>query len=350
MRRPAAAALGHNLLAILIGAAGGYLFSLANLPLAWMLGAMLATTAAAVAGLPVAITRPLRSTMIAVLGVLLGSAFRPEILAQLFHWAAGAAVVALYVCIGAAAVYAYFLRIGRFDPVTAFFASSPGGFGEMVIMGEAMGGDPRVISLAHTTRILVVVFLVPFWYRFVIGLDVPAAPPGGTIGAIAYQDLALLVAAGAVGWPVAALLRLPAPALLGPMVLSAAIHSAGFTDSRPPALLIIAAQLVIGASVGARFVGVDLRTFARVPVIAAGATAILIALAVVFTFLFANLIDVDYAALNLALAPGGLAEMTLIALALGIDTAFVSTMHIIRIALIYILSPIMVRLAKLRAR
>lgn len=350
MRRPTAGAVGQNLFAILIGGAGGYLFSLANLPLAWMLGAMIATTAAAVAGLPVRITRPLRSTMIAVLGVMLGSAFRPEILTQLFNWAAGAAVVALYVCIGGAAVYAYFLRIGRFDPVTAFFASSPGGFGEMVIMGEEMGGDPRIISLAHTTRILLVVFLVPFWYRFAIGLDVPSAPPGAAITAMAYQDLALLVAAGAIGWPIAALLRLPAPALLGPMILSAAIHSAGFTDSRPPALLIVAAQLVIGASVGARFVGVDLRTFARVPVIAAGATAILIALAVAFTFLFAGLIDVDYAALNLALAPGGLAEMTLIALALGIDTAFVSTMHIVRIAVIYILAPILIRLAGLRSR
>ena len=46
------------------------------------------------------------------------------------------------------------------------------------------------------------------------------------------------------------------------------------------------------------------------------------------------------AALTLAFAPGGLAEMTLIALALGVDPAFVSTHHVVRIFLVVILAPI----------
>jgi uncharacterized membrane protein AbrB (regulator of aidB expression) len=41
----------------------------------------------------------------------------------------------------------------------------------------------------------------------------------------------------------------------------------------------------------------------------------------------------------LVLAPGGLAEMTLVALSLGVDVAFVSTMHLLRIALVVILAP-----------
>ncbi|MBT7758307.1 MAG: AbrB family transcriptional regulator, partial [Rhodospirillaceae bacterium] len=41
--------------------------------------------------------------------------------------------------------------------------------------------------------------------------------------------------------------------------------------------------------------------------------------------------------------PGGLAEMSLIALALDVDTAFVATMHLVRILLIVTLAPIFFR-------
>ena len=79
--------------AILIGAAGGALFNLANLPLAWMLGAMCATTLAAIAGVRLELGRPLRSLFICVLGVMIGSAFAPELLGQADKWLAGALVL-----------------------------------------------------------------------------------------------------------------------------------------------------------------------------------------------------------------------------------------------------------------
>lgn len=337
-----AAALSHlknNVVAIAIGGVGGLLFSLADLPLAWMLGAMFATTAAAILGIRIEIYKPLRNTMIAVLGVLLGSAFAPSMLDEMTRWAAGAAVVACYVPVGALLVYVYYRRVGGFDPVTAYSASSPGGFGEMVILGEEMGGDAQVISLAHATRILMVVFLVPVFYRFVVGLDVPTIAAGDPLLALDLWDLALLALCGAIGWPLAARLKIPAAALIGPVILSAAVHLAGLTASRPPVPVIAVSQLIIGASVGARFAGVDLKKIARVPLLSIGATAILLVLAGVFTLLFAGPVGLGPVALNLALAPGGLAEMSLIALALGIDTAFVSSMHILRIALIYLAAP-----------
>jgi uncharacterized membrane protein AbrB (regulator of aidB expression) len=48
-------------------------------------------------------------------------------------------------------------------------------------------------------------------------------------------------------------------------------------------------------------------------------------------------------ALVLAYAPGGLAEMSLIALALSMDAAFVATHHIVRIFLIVVLAPLAFR-------
>ena len=48
--------------------------------------------------------------------------------------------------------------------------------------------------------------------------------------------------------------------------------------------------------------------------------------------------------LILALAPGGLAEMCLVAVALNVDPAFVATMHIIRLILVVVAAPLLFRL------
>ena len=44
-------------------------------------------------------------------------------------------------------------------------------------------------------------------------------------------------------------------------------------------------------------------------------------------------------AIWLAFAPGGLAEMTLISLAMGVDVAFVSTHHVVRVAFMVTAAP-----------
>jgi uncharacterized membrane protein AbrB (regulator of aidB expression) len=73
--------------ALALGGLGGALAAWAQLPLAWMIGAMLATTAGAMAGLPIAVPTALRNLFVVVLGVMLGSSFTPAILDQLGDWA-----------------------------------------------------------------------------------------------------------------------------------------------------------------------------------------------------------------------------------------------------------------------
>jgi hypothetical protein len=57
---------------------------------------------------------------------------------------------------------------------------------------------------------------------------------------------------------------------------------------------------------------------------------------------------ISFAPIVLAFAPGGLAEMSLIALALGIETAFVATHHVARIAMIVIAAPLVFRKAGIK--
>ncbi len=133
------------------------------------------------------------------------------------------------------------------------------------------------------------------------------------------------------------------------MVLSADVHLAGWTAARPPAELVAAAQVVVGTAIGCRFAGAGVRLIARTIVAAAGGTLVLLAVTLAVALLLHATTGLPTSALILAFAPGGLAEMSLIALALSMDAAFVATHHLVRIFLIVVLAPQLFRLLRRRA-
>jgi membrane AbrB-like protein len=330
-----------------LAGASGALCALVHLPLAWLLGAMVGTMAAAFLGWRLHVPLLLRQVMIALLGVLLGASFHPGLLDHVAGWAGALAVLAAYVVIATLVGFAWYRRLGGYDPATAYFASTPGGLTEMSLAGEAMGGDIRVLSLAHAVRVIVVVFVLPLTFRYAAGYQVAALPPGSVgLFDVPPGDAALLALAGLVGWPLAAWVRLPAGVLAGPLILSAALHVAGFTAARPPAELVAFAQVVVGAAIGSRFGGFGLAAARRIVLLSAGLSLVLVLVAAALGALAAPLAGVPPEAMILALAPGGVAEMSLVALVVGVDTAFVSTLHVLRIALIVGLAPQAFRLAR----
>lgn len=323
--------------AVAIGALGGGLALLAGLPLAWMLGPMLATMLASVAGLPLAVPASLRAPTIAVLGVLLGSGFDAQVLGRLLRWLPILVGLPLYVAAVAAAAFLYLRHIGRLDPRTAWFSATPGGLGEMVVLGDRAGGDLRTIALVHSTRILLVVLTIPLAIRL-LGYEIGTAP-GTARAASGPFDLVVLLGCGVAGLLLGPLLRLPAPGLLGPMILSAAAHLLGLVQGAPPLLVVAMAQLVIGAQVGARFSGYPPVRIAQAVATGVGLTAVMLALALAAGWLLACWTGFPLLLLVLALAPGGLAEMSLVALALTDDPALVAAVHIVRIAIVVIATP-----------
>lgn len=336
-----------TLVALAIGSFGGWFATLAGLPLAWMIGAMSATTAAAALGAQIALPIRFRQVMVAVLGVMLGSGFSPEILERVGEWAISLAALALYAAAAGGAGLFYFRRICGYDAITAYFSAMPGGMTEMILVGTEMGGDARVISLTHAARVMLVVLALPFAFQMLIGYD-PAGrpPPGLPLTAVAGADLAVLVACGVLGFFLARLLRLPAAGLTGPMILSAAVHILGWTTAKPPFELVAAAQVVIGTAIGCRFAGVTAGLLLRTAAAAAGGTVVLLSATIAFAIGLAQLTGLPAVPLMLAFSPGGLAEMSLIAIAIGADAAFVATHHVVRIFMIVVIAPLAFKLMR----
>lgn len=327
---------------LLLAASGGSIFAWLGLPLAWMLGAMFFTTTASLAGAPTHMSLMLRKVMLAILGIMLGSSFRPEIMQQAVQWLPSMGVMLGFMALITSLSYQFFRRIAGLDPATAYFSSAPGGLTEMMTVGESMGGNAATISLVHATRILVVVGTIPVYFRYIEGLHIPSLPPGPA-GLPDIADMLLLAACAVIGVPLASKLHLPAGALLGPMLLSAVLHVSGLTSAAPPGPIVAGAQIVIGAGIGCRFAGLTLGRVWRIIMYAVGSGLLMVIGATLTAIITAPMIGDLPKPLTLALAPGGLAEMSLIALSIGSQTAYISFIHLARIVLVVIIFPSLFR-------
>ncbi len=326
-----------------IAALGALLFRAAGLPLPFLLGPMCASLLAALAGLRLEGPETVSTAMRAVLGLAVGASVTPALVGRLSDFALSVALVPLFVLAIGAIGYPYFRRLCGFDRTTAYYAAMPGGLQDMILFGQEAGGDARALSLVHATRVLVIVGLMPvllvaLWGR---GLD---AAPGLPASAIPAGELALMAALGFLGWKGAERLGLFGAAILGPMAVSAVAALAGILEHRPPAEAILVAQFFIGIGIGTYYVGVTAGELRRVVAAAAGYCLLLAALALLFAEIVyhAGLAPAVEAAL--AFAPGGQAEMVVLAILAGADMTYVVTIHLSRLVLVILGAPILERL------
>ncbi|MCQ4633541.1 AbrB family transcriptional regulator [Shinella sp. CPCC 100929] len=332
-------------LAILIGTAGGAVFAYIRFPLPWMLGAMCACTAATLLRLPVRPVAAVRPFMTAIIGVLLGASFSPEQLASLTGWVPTLLGLVGYVLVCAVLVTPYFRLVAGMDLPTAFFSAMPGGVIEMMLVGEEKGGDGRTIALVHSARILFVVAAVPLIIAFLADVTIVTGASATRLSIAETSIMSELLLAGCVvvGMVAGRILKLPARYLLGPMLISAAVHMTGATDFQPAAEVIILAQVVLGTLIGCRFAGVPPKRIGVILLVSAGSVTIMLAIALFFAMGLAVVSPYGLEAILLAYSPGGLNEMSLVALAMDLEVAFVSGHHIVRVILVVALAQLLFR-------
>lgn len=327
-------------LALLIGAAGGATFFALNLPLPWMLGAMIACFIAVLAKLPLRAPARLRPFVIPVIGVMLGSGFDTQTFGHMLEWGFSLLGLLAYLGLSAAIVIPFFVKFGRMDPVTAFFSGMPGGLSEMMIIGGEMGGDENRIVLSHAARIFATVTLIAIYFRVILGYQVSGvAAPNGAHAVLEVQSGVLLLACAVIGTILGHRLKLPAAGLLGPMILSAAVHMTGLSQAAPPRTLVIIAQIVMGSMIGCRFMGADPRLIIKTLILSICATSTMLGLSLVFANGLSALLGTSVEQTLLAYAPGGLTEMSLVAIAMNAEVAFISIHHLIRIVILIAVAP-----------
>lgn len=328
--------------AFLVAGFGVVVFHGLDLPLPWLLGPIFACLIAALAGVPMAGLKPLNDAMRTVLGVAVGATLTPAVIGTFpAMWPTLLLVPVMVVVIGLAGV-PYFRRIWGYDFPTAYYSTMPGGLQDMLIFGEEAGGKVRTLSLIHATRVMVIVVALPFILKGIWNADL-SNPPGLPLTTLPPEQMALMVVCAALGWWAADRIGLFGASILGPLIAAAAAALSGLLEYRPPAEAIWAAQFFIGMSIGAKYAGITMGEVQRDVVAGLGFCLILIVLTVIFVEGVYGLGLAPGQEVLLAFAPGGQAELTVLALIVGADVAFVVAHHVMRIFVVILGAPIAAR-------
>ena len=332
-----------RLITLVIALAGAMAFLLLGLPLPFLFGPMTACLIAALAGVQLRGMGQISVASRTILGVAVGAAITPDLLRAIPGMAATVAIVPIYLAVIAAIGIPFFTRLCKFDLPTAYYASMPGGLQDMIVFGEEAGANVRSLSLIHATRVMIIATVAPLLLvRF---MDVSLTNPIGAPAAdLPLSEMLIMTAAALLGWKIGERMGLFGASILGPMIATAALSLAGLLHHRPPAEAILTAQFFIGMGIGINYTGITPKELRHDVASAVAFVLILAALAAMVTQFIGYFGLAPRLEAFLAFAPGGQAEMTVLAIIAGADLGFVVLHHILRIVLVITGAPVLARL------
>lgn len=316
--------------------AGAYLFYLIGFPTAALTGSAAAVSVVGLAGVKTDLPIWLRNTAFVFLGVNIGSAVTPEMLAASVQWPLSIAILAISLTLGLALGSWGLVRLLGYTPGAAVLAAAPGHLS--FVMGLASDGRYPVAAIAviQSIRVLFLTLCVPVLVTSIFGATGAVLLPGDTLDWVPL--IGLLVISGAAGWCFQRI-RVPAGFLIGGMVMSALGHAIGLTPGKLHPVLLTASLLCMGVLIGSRFSGVSLRDFRKA--LSAGVMITLLNVAMALGAVVATLLlmEIPASQLIVAFAPGGVEAMSAIGLTLGMDPAFVAAHHLSRLVILSLLIP-----------
>ncbi|AXI46229.1 AbrB family transcriptional regulator [Sulfitobacter sp. SK012] len=330
--RDAALTLGAGIVGAVVGWA-------LNAPVYVLLGPAVAVSLLGVAGMRMVVPPQLRDACFVLLGLAVGAGFDSDALGTMIRWPLAFVVIAVMIWITMVLSQKMLVRGFGFDAPSALMASAPGHLSFVIAMATDSGADVARISVTQSVRLLSLTLVVPF-AAMAMGVDV-----GGTVipqGApmIWGSVLVLIVLAVLVG-QLFARLSVPAPLLIGAMVVSGAGHISGLTPGVMPTVLILPAYLVLGALIGTRFSGVTLALLASSAGAGLAITGVAVGLSTLAAVPVAAALGMPVAHLLVAFAPGGLETMIAMGVVLGVVPGFVAACHMTRLLVLSVLLPVM---------
>lgn len=318
--------------ALAISLVGGSLFKLAHIPLPWMLGPLFCVGIAGVSGIRVGAIRGGRQAGQLVIGCGLGLYFTPEVSRHILNYGWYILAAAFSAILIGAAGGLLLKRIAGISPITAYFASVPGGAAEMAVLAERAGARFDQVALSHSIRVLLAVSIIPI-----------AVTMSGANGSETYQPLTTLISVpGLIALCIMACgagfvfmkAGIPNAWLLGPLAVSLLLTFSGQRMSSIPPLLAIAAQILIGCSLGSRFEP-GFRSESRRLLAGVLVSAICtVGLSAILGLLIAWPMGMTKPMMVLATAPGGLSEMCITAKILKLGVPLVTSFQVARLAIV----------------
>jgi membrane AbrB-like protein len=331
----------------------GLLAERAGLPAAWLIGPMLAT-------LVLSLARPVREAVPpiahlaaqAVIGIALSASFEASSLITVAdYWPVVLATVG-FVLLLSLATGMVLAWITNLDPATAFLGTIPGGASGMVAMSDELHADPPLVAFMQYARLIMVGFSASLLARFVLTPAGQAAMPhaaelaGYHANGLVINwpvEYALTAAAAVIGAWAGLRFGLPAGALVGPVILGVGLGIFGIPHGVWPPGVLPAAYALIGIWTGSRFDVASIRRLGRLAPMIIAFVLLLMACCALLGWGLALATGIDPLSAYLATTPGGIDAVTVAALDTGANTALILPVQMIRLVVMVLAGPLLVR-------
>lgn len=326
---------------VVLSAALAYGLTLASFPAALLLGPMLVAIAFGAGGANLSLPKPGFQAAQTMIGCLIAGSVTADIVATLFDDGLLMLAVVLVTVLAGAVVGWALTRLRILPGSTAAWGSSPGGAAAMTAMAEEYGADPRLVAFMQYVRVAAVVLSASVVARMLTDTTVPAK--GAPLSHSGLWSVVATLAVAVAGYGLARLLRLPASALVGPMILGAVLHALGLVSMAVPAPVLDLAYAAIGWYVGLRFTAQTIReTLAALPGILVATLAVIV-LCGGWAFGLTFVLPVDFLTAFLATSPGGLDSVAIIAVGSKADVSFVLAVQTLRLFVVLVTGPILAK-------
>ncbi len=311
-----------------------------HLPIPFLLGGLLTALACKTLARRAQVSWPKawREYALMVAGYGIGSTFTADTWRSFLSEVVGVTESTVIILLSSIALAFVFAKLSQENLKSCIMGMLPGGMTLSMLMSEEDEDiNPNVVMVMQVIRLLGVVISVPFLVIWLLDAQVTgssiALPNHGGVHWLVFIPLAVL------GSFVAKKIHMPTPRLLGPIVATSAF--AVFMDGvQPvPAWLMAPAQVSIGLFMGMQL-DADriIKTKRMVPFVVVG-TAILIAVSIGMANILSARYGFSLITAFLAMAPGGIAEMSLAGMSMNENVSIILTYQLVRVLAINLLVP-----------
>ncbi len=333
------------LLVIVVSLPSALIADFLNLPLAWFLGPMVATSIGALMGLKIKIPRLVLSLILILLGLYIGNYIDKELFSQINDWAFTSLIMFFYIIISIFIVSIYLQKFSKYEKKTSIFSAAPGALGPLMILAENQKTDLSHVATAHLIRLIIIVTIFPFFVNTYYEANF-AGYVQETLQNQKIFDLFILIILSIILIFIFDKLRIPAALLSGTLMASGILQITDIAAYQISPKIVDYCLLILGASVGCRFSDKSFNEIAKNAFHSFVATFLLVALGIIAALVASLIIEKNFFTLLLSYCPGGIYEVAVIAIYFDLDPEFVSFHHIIRLLMILFIVPLLLRFFK----
>ena len=331
------------LIVVLISIPSAIVADFLNIPLAWMIGPMIATSLIALKGVQVIMPKLALSSILIILGLHIGNYIDQNLINQMVNWIWTTIIMFFYIIVSILIVSKYLQKFSGYKEKTSIFSAAPGALGPLMILAEYEKSDLSQVATAHLIRLIIIITLFPFIIVSLYPADAIELEKFDYMSQN-HWELILLILVSLVFIFFFDKAKVPAALLSGTLVASGILQIFDIASYKLPDASINFCLLILGASVGCRFANKTFKEVANNSFHGLVATILLVLLGLIAAYIATFFVDNNFLSLILSFCPGGIYEVAVIAIAFDLEPDFVAFHHIIRLLFILFVVPVILRL------